>query len=449
MRGIRCGGASAPGDLGARDRLHRRAAAFGLDARRRDPRLAPDVAAGGELGALSLVLETESRERGVAIDVWAPHTTAEDWDAPRPRLSRAHGLVARERPRSTDKRPGNWRYIGAIRRMLPGARIVVCRRDPVENALGCFVRLFAPRTQRFSYDLDDIASYWQRFSTPPSAHVLARDAQRAARTARRNPRRRCRSARFARCSISRAFVRSGVPATSARADARSGRRAPSRCAAPSRRNAACRVLSCPHRSAAARVERVGRLIPSARISDMNAYRTLSAGLLLTLPFAAFATDPASTAPAIAQKLLARDHRVAARPAPASRAQQPRGAHVEVRRGRAQEARLRSAHRHRAHGCHRRAQGRQARAQARDPRRHGRAAGHRGSRSAVRVEGEGRIHRQDGRRHARVRARCAHGDDARRRRGAVEDEGRSATARSCSCSSRPRKARRRARKAARH
>ncbi len=36
---------------------------------------------------------------------------------------------------------------------------------------------------------------------------------------------------------------------------------------------------------------------------MNAYRALSAGLLLTLPFAAFATDPASTAPAIAQKLL--------------------------------------------------------------------------------------------------------------------------------------------------
>jgi hypothetical protein len=47
--------------------------------------------------------------------------------------------------------------------MLPGARIVVARRDPVETALGCFVRLFAPRTQRFSYDLDDIASYWRSF----------------------------------------------------------------------------------------------------------------------------------------------------------------------------------------------------------------------------------------------------------------------------------------------
>ncbi len=133
-----------------------------------------DVAAGGELGALSLVLETESRERGVAIDVWAPQTTAEDWTRlGRDYLARTASLRA-ERPRSTDKRPGNWRYLGAIRRMLPGARIVVCRRDPVETALGCFVRLFAPRTQRFSYDLDDIASYWQSFDAAVR-HVLARD----------------------------------------------------------------------------------------------------------------------------------------------------------------------------------------------------------------------------------------------------------------------------------
>ena len=122
-----------------------------------------DVAAGGELGALSLVLETESRRRGAAIDAWAPQATADDWERlGRDYLARTASLRS-ERPRSTDKRPGNWRWLGAIRRMLPGARIVVSRRDPVETALGCLVRLFAPRTQRFSYDLDDIASYWRSF----------------------------------------------------------------------------------------------------------------------------------------------------------------------------------------------------------------------------------------------------------------------------------------------
>ena len=123
----------------------------------------PDVAAGGELGSLSLVLESESRARGATIEAWAPHASAADWERlGRDYLARTVSLRT-ERPRSTDKRPGNWRYLGATRRMLPGARIVISRRDPVETALGCFVRLFAPRTQRFSYDLGDIASYWLSF----------------------------------------------------------------------------------------------------------------------------------------------------------------------------------------------------------------------------------------------------------------------------------------------
>jgi Tfp pilus assembly protein PilF len=133
----------------------------------------PDVAAGGEHGVLSFVLDAESRARGVAVEGWAPQATADDWARlGRDYLARTSSLRS-ERPRSTDKRPGNWRYLGAIRRMLPGARIVVCRRDPVETALGCFVRQFAPRTQRFSYDLDDIASYWRSFDAAVR-HALAR-----------------------------------------------------------------------------------------------------------------------------------------------------------------------------------------------------------------------------------------------------------------------------------
>jgi Flp pilus assembly protein TadD len=123
----------------------------------------PDVAAGGELGTLSAVLDAECRRRGTAIEAWAPHATSEDWERlGREYLARTASLRI-ARPRSTDKRPGNWHFLGAIRRMLPGARVVICRRDPVETALGCFVRLFAPGTQRFGYDLADIASYWRDF----------------------------------------------------------------------------------------------------------------------------------------------------------------------------------------------------------------------------------------------------------------------------------------------
>jgi Flp pilus assembly protein TadD len=134
----------------------------------------PEVSAGGELGALSAVLEAECGRRGVAIEAWAPDATADDWERlGRDYLARTSALRA-DRARSTDKRPGNWRFLGAIRRMLPGARVVICRRDPVETALGSFVRLFAPGTQRFSYDLDDIASYWRDFDAA-ARRAIARD----------------------------------------------------------------------------------------------------------------------------------------------------------------------------------------------------------------------------------------------------------------------------------
>jgi Flp pilus assembly protein TadD len=135
-----------------------------------------EVNAGGELGALSQVLESESRTRGAAVDGWATQATSADWERlGRDYLARTASLRS-SRARSTDKRSGNWRYVGAIRRMLPGACIVVCRRDPIETALGCFVRLFAPRTQRFSYDLDDIALYWRAFDAL-ARHALARERE--------------------------------------------------------------------------------------------------------------------------------------------------------------------------------------------------------------------------------------------------------------------------------
>ena len=63
------------------------------------------------------------------------------------------------RPRFTDKMPNNWMYAAAIRRMLPGARIVHCRRDAVETCWSCFRQIFWS-AHDYSYDLADLAAYW-------------------------------------------------------------------------------------------------------------------------------------------------------------------------------------------------------------------------------------------------------------------------------------------------
>ena len=47
--------------------------------------------------------------------------------------------------------------------MLPGARVIDCRRDRLETCFSCFRELFTEGTQAFSYDLDDLASYWRAY----------------------------------------------------------------------------------------------------------------------------------------------------------------------------------------------------------------------------------------------------------------------------------------------
>jgi len=66
-----------------------------------------------------------------------------------------------QRPRFTDKAPNNWQYVGAILAMLPQARVVVCRRDPLETCLACYRYMY--RQHAFAHDLEDLASHWRTF----------------------------------------------------------------------------------------------------------------------------------------------------------------------------------------------------------------------------------------------------------------------------------------------
>lgn len=58
--------------------------------------------------------------------------------------------------RITDKMPGNYARLGEILCALPHAKIIHCRRDPVDTCLSCYKQLFA-RGQYWSYDLEELA----------------------------------------------------------------------------------------------------------------------------------------------------------------------------------------------------------------------------------------------------------------------------------------------------
>jgi tetratricopeptide (TPR) repeat protein len=66
------------------------------------------------------------------------------------------------RPRFIDKMPNNFRHIGLIHLMLPNAKIIDVRREPMACCFGNFKQLFA-QGQGFTYGLEDIARYYRSY----------------------------------------------------------------------------------------------------------------------------------------------------------------------------------------------------------------------------------------------------------------------------------------------
>jgi Tfp pilus assembly protein PilF len=122
----------------------------------------PLVEGANEISDLSQVLEDESKQRGKDFPYWVTDATADDWA----RLGKNYlARTARWRtkcPYSTDKGLQNWQWVGAVRAMLPGAKIINCHRDPIETCFACYRQLFSEGIH-FSYDLKDLASYYNDY----------------------------------------------------------------------------------------------------------------------------------------------------------------------------------------------------------------------------------------------------------------------------------------------
>jgi tetratricopeptide (TPR) repeat protein len=122
----------------------------------------PDIEGASELPDFGNVLEEESRRTGREFPDWVPQATPADWRRMGESYLARTARFRRERGRFTDKALSNWRLVGAAMAMLPGAKIVNCRRDPVETCLACFRRVFT-NGQAFTYDLSDLAAYWRDY----------------------------------------------------------------------------------------------------------------------------------------------------------------------------------------------------------------------------------------------------------------------------------------------
>jgi tetratricopeptide (TPR) repeat protein len=90
--------------------------------------------------------------------------------------------MAAGRRNVVDKMPSNFLYAGFVRLILPDARVIHCRRDPVDTCLSCYTKLFAGE-QAFAYDQTELGRFHRAYqglmahwrATLPTSHFLEVD----------------------------------------------------------------------------------------------------------------------------------------------------------------------------------------------------------------------------------------------------------------------------------
>ncbi|GAB2914854.1 tetratricopeptide repeat-containing sulfotransferase family protein [Paraburkholderia jirisanensis] len=122
----------------------------------------PQVTGAGELTALRVAVEGlgpfPNWLDALDVDANAKDTLRQCAQA---YLSRVTPL-AQGRPHVVDKMPGNFAYAGLIPLILPGAKIVHVRRDPVDTCLSCYTKLFGG-LQPFAYDLTELGVFYRQY----------------------------------------------------------------------------------------------------------------------------------------------------------------------------------------------------------------------------------------------------------------------------------------------
>jgi tetratricopeptide (TPR) repeat protein len=93
---------------------------------------------------------------------WIHRLMPEDFRRLGQRYLNATRAYRKDKPFFIDKMPNNFRYIGLIHLMLPNARIIDARREPMACCFSNLKQLFASG-QEFTYSVEDIAGYYRTY----------------------------------------------------------------------------------------------------------------------------------------------------------------------------------------------------------------------------------------------------------------------------------------------
>ena len=70
--------------------------------------------------------------------------------------------LAPDATRVTDKMPGNFQRLDLVALLFPGARVIHCRRDPLDVCLSCYFHDFS-QGHSYTYDLAELGAYYRQY----------------------------------------------------------------------------------------------------------------------------------------------------------------------------------------------------------------------------------------------------------------------------------------------
>ena len=114
----------------------------------------PEVHAGGELTIVESFVAELARSGHHDLFAMEPRRL----DRLAESFRRRYRRLAPGAARITDKMPANMVHLGLISLLMPGARVIHCRRDPLDTCVSCFFQYW-PRTNNFIYDLHHLGVY--------------------------------------------------------------------------------------------------------------------------------------------------------------------------------------------------------------------------------------------------------------------------------------------------
>jgi tetratricopeptide (TPR) repeat protein len=117
----------------------------------------PQFAGAGELPTLRQVIE-QTGQFPNTVAGW----TDEAWRRIGTDYLRATHQAAAGKSHLIDKMPSNFLYAGIIARALPNARIIHCRRDPMDTCLSCYSKNFA-QEHPYCYDQRELGLFYRDY----------------------------------------------------------------------------------------------------------------------------------------------------------------------------------------------------------------------------------------------------------------------------------------------